>query len=139
LSVWSLTIPQRLRSLSDLVLQAEVFCALHGRQKLAQLTLFVLEQIEALTLQLKRFVEKLSNFRLIGAVSRHELCSQRLASLPVASQKVGALLLELTVSGLEPRHLVIAERKTLLHDFSRALPQLLLELETSRVGRFCCG
>jgi hypothetical protein len=126
-----------LRSLSNLGLDAEVLRALNGRKKLSKLALFILQKLEPLPLKLYRLVEKLADTRLVCTVSGEELCAKRLPRFPLSHHQAGALLLEIAVRCLESRHLLVAQIELALHHLASALPQLLLELETSRIR--CLG
>jgi hypothetical protein len=95
--------------LAKLILETEILRALNRRQELPQLALFVLLEIESLTLKPHHLIEKSANLLLIGAVTRHQLRAQRLPRLPLLRHQRNSLPVEFLIRRLEPRHLVVVQ------------------------------
>jgi hypothetical protein len=123
----SLRCAQLLRAAPHLILKSEQLCTLNGSEKFCQLTLFALNQIQTLPLEVQRFIEKLTNLILIRLVTKQQLGSQAASDLALARDKLSSSRVELLVRRLELPHLRITQPKTTLNHFSRPLTKALFE------------
>jgi len=114
-----------------LILETKIFRTLNRHQELPQLALLVLLEIESLTLKPQRLVEESANLLLIGAVTRHQLGTQRLARLPLLRHQRNSLPVEFLIRRLEPRHLVVVQLELPPDDLGTALAEATFQLRAT--------
>ena len=127
LSTLSLARTKLLCTAAHLVLKPEKLGPLNRREKLCQITLLILYQVQPLSLELQGLIEKLRYFLLVGLFSRKDLGPQCAPNLALTHDERSSLLLISPVRGLELLHLAFVEIEPALNDLSGAFSQSLLE------------
>jgi hypothetical protein len=115
-------------TLADLLLEREIPRALHRREKPGEFPLFLLLDVQPLTLGLRDLIEQRRHLRIVRPVGPGHLLSQRDAKLALLRDDVAAHLIVFLVRLLKFLHLLVGRAQSLLRDLSDAFLHLLLEI-----------